>query len=141
MTGHAFPAEALPPLVGRRVVAVGVDVVDIARMGVIIGRQPRFAERVFTTDERRYCEQSINAAERFAARFAAKEAGLKALGVGLGGADFVDVAVGKRASGEPVLLVTGRAAERAEELGIRSWLLTLSHSDTVACAVAVGLAE
>jgi len=136
---EGFPS--VPELVGRTVVSIGVDVVDIDRMRRIVGRQPRFVERVFTTAERAYSEAAVDSAERFAARFAAKEAGLKALGVGLGGADFVDLVVIKRSSGEPVLVVTGRAAARAAELGISSWLLTLSHSDSVACAVVVGLAE
>ncbi len=135
-----FPAEALPDMMGRRVIAVGIDVVDIDRMRAIVARQPRFVERVFTPTERDYAQAASDPAERFAARFAAKEAGLKALGVGLGGADFVDLAVRKRASGEPVLEVTGRAADKADALGIDGWLLTLSHSDTVACAVVVGLA-
>ncbi len=135
----AFPV--VPPIVGRTVVAIGVDVVDIDRMRRIVGRQPRFVERVFTEEERAYSERAADPAERFAARFAAKEAGLKALGVGLGGADFVDLAVGKLDSGEPVLDVSGRAQERASAVGIDSWLLTLSHSDTVACAVVVGLAR
>lgn len=131
----------MPEIVGRTVVSIGVDVVDIDRMRRIVDRQPRFVERVFTEEERSYSERAVDPAERFAARFAAKEAGLKALGVGLGGADFVDLAVDKRASGEPVLIVSGRAAERAHALGIGSWLLTLSHSDVVACAVVVGLAR
>lgn len=135
----AFPV--LPELIGRPVVSIGVDVVDIDRMRKIVARQPRFVERVFTRTERTYSEAAADSAERFAARFAAKEAGLKALGVGLGGADFVDLAVDKRDSGEPILCVTGRAANRAARLGIRSWLLTLSHSDSVACAVVVGLAD
>ncbi len=122
-------------------ISIGVDVVDIARMATIVGRQPRFVDRVFTAGEREYCERAADPAERFAARFGAKEAGLKALGVGLGGADFVDLSVGKKESGEPILLVSGRAERRASELGITSWLLTLSHSDTVACAIVVGLAE
>lgn len=135
------PFPGVPEVVGRPVVSIGVDLVDIARMRTIVGRQPRFVERVFTEEERRYCEAAADPAERFAARFAAKEAGLKALGVGLGGADFADLAVNKRASGEPVLLVSGRARDRAGRLGIVSWLLTLSHSDAVACAVVVGLAD
>lgn len=129
----------VPEVVGRRVVSIGVDLVDIDRMRTILGRQARFVDRVFTESERRYCEAAADPAERFAARFAAKEAGLKALGVGLGGADFEDLVVGKQQSGEPVLLVSGRAADRAARLGIDSWLLTLSHSDAVACAVVVGL--
>ncbi len=131
---------SLDHLVGERVVSIGVDAVDIERMGTIVGRQPRFVERVFTEAERTYSLAAANPAERFAARFAAKEAGLKALGVGLGGADFVDLGVAKHESGEPLLVVTGRAAARAEELGIRRFLLTLTHSDSVAIAVVAGLA-
>jgi holo-[acyl-carrier protein] synthase len=132
-----FPG--VPDVVGRTVVSIGVDVVDIERMRTILGRQARFVERVFTDDERDYCRAGADPAERFAARFAAKEAGLKAIGVGLGGADFKDFGVLKQESGEPILRVGGRAAERASRLGIDRWLLTLSHSDLVACAVVVGL--
>ena len=110
-------------------------------MRAIIDRQPNFVERVFTPDEASYALAAANPAERFAARFAAKEAGLKALGVGLGGADFVDVSVAKHDSGEPRLVVRGRATARARELGIVRWLLTLTHSETVALAVVAGLAE
>lgn len=136
------PADGfLDGLVGRSVVAIGADLVDIDRIRQVIERQPRFVERVFTADERAYCLRRTDPAERFAARFAAKEAVLKALGTGLGGADFDDIEVVRLDSGQPTLRIRGRARERAEELGIDSWLITLSHADHVAQAVVAGLAR
>jgi holo-[acyl-carrier protein] synthase len=126
-------------LVGRVVVAIGADLVDIDRIRAVIERQPRFVERVYTERERAYCLQRHDPAERFAARFAAKEAVLKALGTGLGGADFVDIEVVRLDSGQPTLRLAGRAAARAAELGIAAWLITLSHADHVAQAVVAGL--
>lgn len=130
---------SLAPLIGLPVVSLGVDVVEIDRIRRITGRRPGFVRRVFTPDERRYAEAAVDSAERFAARFAAKEATMKALGVGLGGVDFADMSVIRAASGAPSLDVTGRAAERATTLGIERFLVTLSHSDTVAMAVVAGL--
>lgn len=126
-------------LLGRVVVAIGADLVDIDRMRAVIERQPNFVDRVFTDVEREYCLRRRDPAERFAARFAAKEAVLKALGTGLGGADFGDIEVRKLDSGEPVLRITGRAAGRAAELGIDEWLITMSHSDHLAQVFVAGL--
>lgn len=139
--GSAVPdlAGRLPDLVGQVVVAIGADLVDIDRIRDTMARQARFAERVFTERERLYCEQRHDPAERYAARFAAKEAVLKVLGTGLGGADFTDIEVVKEPSGKPELVITGRAAAKAEELGITRWLITLSHSEHLAQAVVAGL--
>ncbi len=126
---------------GRNVVAIGADLVDIDRMRQVTQRQPRFVDRVFTEAERAYCQQRYDPAERYAARFAAKEAVLKALGTGLGGADFADIEVVRLRSGQPVLHVGGRAEAKANELGIVSWLITLSHSDRLAQAFVAGLGE
>lgn len=126
-------------LVGRVVVGVGTDLVDIDRVRQVIARQPRFVDRVYTEAERSYCLRRRDPAERFAARFAAKEAVLKALGTGLGGADFTDIEVVRRPSGQPTLLLTGRAASRAAELGIVDWLITISHSDHLAQAFVAAL--
>ena len=126
-------------LLGRVVVAIGTDLVDIDRMRAVIERQPNFVDRVFTEVEREYCLRRRDPAERFAARFAAKEAVLKALGTGLGGADFDDIEVRRRDTGEPVLRITGRAAERASELGIEEWLITMSHSEHLAQVFVAGL--
>jgi holo-[acyl-carrier protein] synthase len=130
---------ALGRLVGAPVLTIGVDVVEIDRLRRITSTRPRFVERVFTDAETAYCRRAVDPAERFAARFAAKEATMKALGVGLGGVGFHDMAIAKAASGAPSLVVTGRADERAREMGIVSWIVTLSHSDTVAMAVVAGL--
>lgn len=126
-------------LLGLVVVAIGTDLVDIDRMRTAIERSPRFAERVFTEDERAYCRKRRDPAERYAVRFAAKEAVLKAIGTGLGGADFHDIEVIRRSTGKPELRLGGRAADKAAEMGIRSWLITLSHSDHLAQAVVAGL--
>ncbi len=131
----------LDELMGRVVVAIGADLCDIERMRVTIGRQPRFVDRVFTAAERAYCEKRRDPAERYAARFAAKEAVLKVLGTGLGGADFTDIEVVRLESGKPELRVTGRAAEAAQALGIRGWLITMSHSDHLAQVFVAGLGD
>jgi holo-[acyl-carrier protein] synthase len=123
------------------VVGIGTDLVDIDRMRSIINRRPRFVQRVFTEAERLYCSETRDPSERYAVRFAAKEAVLKTLGVGLGGADFADIEVIRLESGRPELRVTGRAAELAARQGISRWLITLSHSENLAQAFVMGLGE
>ncbi len=137
----ALQAAALDRLIGNTVVSIGIDVVEIDRIRRITSSRPGFVRRVYTDDEARYAQFARDPGERFAARFAAKEATMKALGVGLGGVDFRDMAVAKAASGAPSLVVVGRALERAEILGIGQWLISLSHSDTVAIAVVAGLSS
>jgi len=123
-------------------VAVGVDVVDLDRFESVITRQQGFLDRVFTATEREYCERSAAMTvrcQRYAARFAAKEAVMKALACGLGGFGFHEVYVDRNEdSGEPSLVVTGKAAALAGERGISSWALSLSHSNVVAIAFVVG---
>lgn len=131
----------LQHLLGSVVVAIGADLVDIDRMRTTINRQPNFVERVFTEAERAYCDMRNDPAERYAARFAAKEAVLKVIGTGLGGGDFGDIEVIRLESGEPELRVTGRAAAKATELGIRHWLITMSHSRHLAQVFVAGLGE
>ncbi len=129
----------LSGLLGLVVVAIGADLVDIDRLRDVMARTPGFAERVFTADERAYCDRRNDPAERYAVRFAAKEAVLKALGTGLGGGDFTDIEVLRLPSGKPELRVEGRAAVKATELGIERWLITMSHSDHVAQVFVAGL--
>lgn len=121
-------------------VGIGTDLVDIDRMRSIVERRTNFVERVFTPAERDYCTAARDPSERYAARFAAKEAVLKALGVGLGGADFGDIEVIRLESGQPELRVEGRAAALANEQGIGRWLVTLSHSKHLAQAFVIALA-
>jgi holo-[acyl-carrier protein] synthase len=123
-------------------VAVGVDVVDLDRFESVMTRQSSFLERVFTFDEREYCDRAKATSvrcQRYAARFAAKEAVMKALGCGLGAYGFHDVEVARDDdSGEPALMVKGKAAVLADERGVTRWALSLSHSDIVAIAFVVG---
>lgn len=121
------------------IVGIGVDLVEIARMERALKRHPvRLVERVFTEAEQRECKDRVRPAMHYAARFAAKEAFLKAVGLGLrGGMRWRDIAVVHAPSGKPDLVVTGRAAERMRELGARRALVTLTHTDNHACAVVI----
>ncbi|MCX4985233.1 holo-ACP synthase [Streptomyces sp. NBC_00572] len=132
-------AAAARELVGRRVLGVGTDLVEVDEMRAVLARQPRFAARVFTTGERAYCDIPADSAERYAVRFAAKEAVLKTLGVGITGSVLTEIEVLRAPSGSPSLRLTGRAAALAEEAGIRSWLITLTHTRTLAHAFVAGL--
>ncbi|MEV4937062.1 holo-ACP synthase [Streptomyces zaomyceticus] len=132
-------ASAAHGLVGRRVLRVGTDLVEVDEMRAVLDRQPRFAARVFTPGERAWCDVPADSAERYAVRFAAKEAVLKALGVGLTGSVLTEIEVVRAASGCPSLRLTGRAAALAEEAGVRSWLITLTHTRTLAHAFVAAL--
>lgn len=116
-------------------IGIGVDLVDIDRFAVAMERTPRFAERVFTADELADVADRADARASLAARFAAREATMKALGVGLGAFDLQDVSVRREVNGRPVLSVRGRAASLAAELGVSSWHLSLSHAGNAAVAV------
>lgn len=120
-------------------IGIGVDLVDVDRMRASLARTPTLAERLFTPGERAYATEARDPAERFAARFAAKEAVLKALGVGLGAADWHDIEVVRAISGAPSVVLTGRAAALAEDAGVRQWKLTMTHTATMAEAIAVAL--
>lgn len=119
------------------VVGLGFDLVEVDRMRRRLARTPSLARRLFTDGERAYCEATSDPSERFAARFAAKEAFMKALGVGLGSIDWHDVEVVRSDSGAPALVVTGRAAELARSAGVSRWLVTLTHTASTAGAVVV----
>jgi holo-[acyl-carrier protein] synthase len=122
------------------VIGIGVDLVEVDRMRTALERTPTLAKRLFTPAERAYAEERSDPTERYAVRFAAKEAVMKALGVGLGAFDWHDVEVQRDAdTGRPWLTVTGRAAELADAAGVGSWLLTLSHTTSMAEAIAVAL--
>jgi holo-[acyl-carrier protein] synthase len=121
------------------VVGVGTDLIEIARIAQSVERfGERFLVRVFTPSEIAYCQRKKNAAESFAARFAAKEAGAKALGTGISrGVGWLELEVGREPGGRPLLQLSGRAAERAHEMGVRKVSLSLTHSRDVALAVVV----
>ena len=123
-----------------RIIGHGVDLVENARIAALVDAHgAAFLERVFTPAERAYAEAGKRRRiERYAARFAAKEAVLKALGTGWrDGIAWRDVEILKMPSGEPRILLGGRCAQVAEELGVADWRASLSHTDLYAMASAI----
>lgn len=115
---------------------------EIARMKRAIERTPRIVRKLFTEEERAYCERSSRPAEHYAARFAAREAVLKALGIGFGkGVGLKDVSVSRDENGRPRAVLKGRAAEVAAEQGVREIALSLTHTHEVAVANAVAVTD
>jgi holo-[acyl-carrier protein] synthase len=121
------------------VVGVGIDLCEIGRMRRVLDRTPGFAARVFTEDERAYSRARRDPAERFAARFAAKEAVLKAMGLGVGACGFLEIEVVRNHSGAPGIRLHGTAAELAAARGIDTWHVSLSHAADVAEALVIAL--
>jgi len=121
------------------ILGLGSDLIEIARIAASIDRfGERFLRRVFTPGEIAYCQRKKNAAESFAARFAAKEAGAKALGTGISqGVSWLELEVQREPSGRPLLALSGRAAMRAEKMGMARVSLSLTHSRDVSLAVVV----
>ena len=116
---------------------IGVDAVDIERFRRSLQRTPSMRERLFTEHELAYVAPKVDPVPSLAARFASREAVMKAMGLGLGAFGFHDVWVDRRESGEPHLNITGRAAELAHERGIETWHLSITHTDQVAIAYVV----
>jgi holo-[acyl-carrier protein] synthase len=121
------------------IIGVGTDLIEIARIQQSIDRfGVRFLQRVFTPSELAYCQRKKNAAESFAARFAAKEAAAKALGTGIShGISWLEIEVVREPSGRPFLALSGRAAQRAKQLGVLHTSLSLTHARDTAMAVAI----
>ena len=115
-------------------IGIGIDAVDVERFGIVLARRPAMATRLFTPGE-----LARPAVRSLAARFAAKEAAMKALGVGLGAFGFHDVEVVRADSGAPSLAVTGRAADLAAAARVSSWKVSLTHTDLIAEAIVVAL--
>ncbi len=118
---------------------LGVDIVEIERMAAALERHPGMRERLFSEQERAYCDKRNKPEVHYALRFAAKEAVLKALGTGFAGMKFTDVEVARDAGGRPTPRLSGRAAEVAEETGVRELHLSLSYTHTTAVASAVAI--
>ena len=121
------------------IVGIGVDIARTARIEQTLERHGgRFVNRVFTTGEISYCERFKNRAERYAARFAAKEAAFKALGTGWReGVRWLDVEITHLPSGKPELALSGRAQEIAQELGVTRMAVSISHADEYVVAQVV----
>jgi holo-[acyl-carrier protein] synthase len=121
------------------VIGVGTDMTEIGRIAHSIERYgERFLHRIFTPREIEYCQRKKNAAESFAARFAAKEAGAKALGTGISrGVGWLELEVTRAPGERPILQLSGRAAARARSLGVAHVSLSLTHSRDTALAVVI----
>ncbi len=121
------------------VLGLGTDLIELRRIEESIARfGDRFLDRIYTPAEIAYCRRKKNAAESFAARFASKEAGAKALGTGISrGVSWKEIEVGHAPGGLPTLHLGGRAAEIAQALGVRSLSVSLTHSREMALAVVI----
>lgn len=121
------------------IIAIGVDLAEVSRVEALLASAgERFVERVFTSIERQYCDGKANRAERYAARFAAKEAVMKALGTGWSrGVRWRDIEVDHEAGGRPLVRLQGAAAEHARRLGIQRWSISLTHTHAHALAQVV----
>ena len=117
-------------------IGTGIDIVEIERIASVIERYgTQFLQRVFTAGEIEYCQRKKNGAESFAARFAAKEAGAKALGTGIQhGVTWKEMEVRRLHGQRPTLHFSGRAQEIAERMGVKRVSLSLTHSKTTAIA-------
>ncbi len=124
-----------------RIIGHGIDIVEVARIASMLeAHGERFVTRCFTEAEAGYAESAQRRrAERYAVRFACKEAVLKALGTGWrDGIAWRQIEVRREPSGRPSLVLTGRCAEIADDLGIVQWHVSLSHTDTSAIASVLG---
>ena len=116
------------------ILGVGVDVIEIARFAEALARRPRLAERCFTPEEAAYCASRGFPPQHFAARFAAKEAVGKALGIGMTRWREVEVVRGR---GAPTIRLHGRYLARADEIGVERVHVSLTHGRDSAVAFAV----
>ncbi|MBV8475638.1 MAG: holo-ACP synthase [Acidobacteriaceae bacterium] len=121
------------------ILGIGTDLAEVARIRESIERfGNRFLDRIYTERERAYASSKANAAERFAARFAAKEAGMKAIGTGWrGGVTWKDFEVTNEPSGRPILRLSGVAKRIAETMGVERISISLTHTAQMAFAVVI----
>jgi holo-[acyl-carrier protein] synthase len=116
------------------IVGVGIDVVDVPRFEIVLGRRPRIVERLFTEGEQR---DARGKAERLAVRFAAKEAVMKSLGVGAGSVPWKSIEVKRAPSGAPSVMLHGAAAELAAARGADEFAISLTHTAMTSAAFVV----
>lgn len=118
---------------------IGVDAVDIDRFRLSLERTPSMRTRLFVQEELDLVAGKADPVPSLAARFAAREAVMKAMGVGLGAFGFHEAWVRRAESGEPSVCLSGAAAALADERGITQWHLSLTHSGLVAIAYVVAV--
>lgn len=118
------------------IIGIGIDIVDVMEVQQTIDDQKElYLERVFTAEEVSYARSTADPYQRLAARLAAKEAAMKALGTGWNdGIEWRDIEVSNENTGKPILRFHSKTAERAQEMGVRAIWLTLAHTPTLATA-------
>ena len=122
-----------------RILGLGVDLADIERIGRVLEKYPRFAERCFTEHEREYAFRFASPERRLAARFAGKEAVMKSMGTGWRRIRWKDIEI--TGGGKPTVRMSGNAARRAEMLGVTEVLVTITHTETDALVMAIAVGE
>ncbi|MBU8892973.1 MAG: holo-ACP synthase [Bacteroidales bacterium] len=120
------------------IIGIGTDIFEVERMKTKIEKQPSLIEGIFTDNEISYCNQYKNKAQRFAARYAAKEAFLKALGTGWrDGITFKDINIINDDLGKPEIKLSGMAKQIADKLGVTAVHLSMSHTKDLASAFVI----
>ncbi len=120
-------------------IGIGTDIIEIARIKkAVLAREEKFTDRIYTQGEINYCQQKKNPYPSYAARFAAKEAVLKALGLNNSGIQYREIEV-VREEGPPQVVLHGQALAQAHRRGINRVLLSLSHNNSQAVAYAVAM--
>jgi holo-[acyl-carrier protein] synthase len=122
-----------------RIIGLGVDLADIDRIGRVLDKYPRFAERCFTDHEREYAFRFAHPARRLAARFAGKEAVMKSMGTGWRRIGWTEIEI--TGGGKPTVRLSGNARRRAETLGISEVMVTITHTDKTALVMAIAVGE
>jgi holo-[acyl-carrier protein] synthase len=122
-----------------RIVGLGIDLADIERVGRVLEKYPRFAERCFTEHERQYAFRFARPERRLAARFAGKEAVMKSMGSGWRRIRWTDVEI--TGGGKPTVRIRGTAKRRAEMLGVTGFEVTITHTEKDAMVLAIALGE
>ncbi|WP_408955556.1 holo-ACP synthase [Natroniella sp. ANB-PHB2] len=118
---------------------LGIDIVEIERIAEAIKKREKFKQRIFTKNEVSYCEEYKESWPYYAARFAAKEAIVKALGTGFRGFTWKEVEIVKDDLGKPTVKLYNRAQKLAQEKGIKNFLISISHSRDYAVAQAIAI--
>ncbi|MGD2101031.1 MAG: holo-ACP synthase [Acidimicrobiia bacterium] len=121
------------------ILGLGVDLADIERVGRVLDKYPRFADRCFTDHEREYAFRFARPERRLAARFAGKEAVMKSMGTGWRRIRWRDIEI--TGGGKPTVRMRGNAALRADSMGVTDVLVTITHTDTSALVMAVAVGE
>jgi holo-[acyl-carrier protein] synthase len=122
-----------------RIIGLGVDLADVARVEKVLGKYPRFAERCFTEHEQEYAFRFAHPARRLAARFAGKEAVMKSMGTGWRRIGWKEIEI--TGGGKPTVRMSGNASRRAKSLGITEVMVTITHTDTTALVMAIAVGD